>query len=422
MPELLLHYIWLRRAFEVCEQRTTDGRLIKVIDVGVDNLDAGPDFFNAKILIDGMLWAGNVEIHICSSDWYLHKHHNDPAYDNVILHIVKKADKKVYNSKGEAIVQCEIKYPHAEEQLAQLLQDKLSLCNQRLIENPELITEDWKRCLLQDRLKKKTAAIAQLLTLIRNNWEEAFYITLAHNFGFHTNGLPFEMTAKQTPLSYLLKHRDNLFQLEAMLFGQSGLLNDTTATDNYSKSLLNEYKFLQKKFSLRPIEGSMWKLLRMRPQNFPHVRIAQFAQLLHQSEFLFSKIISQKDINLLRQNFAVKASEYWDTHYRFGAQCPKSEKLLGKSSTDLLLINSIVPYQYAYNRAVSNEDAENSAETTLRNISAEKNHIIEQWKILGMKIRNAADSQTFIHLYQNYCQINKCAQCDVGYQIFTMNE
>ena len=420
MPELLLHYIWLRRAFQVYEQYTTDGMTLEVIDVGEHNLDAGPDFFNAKIRINGTIWAGNVEIHVQSSDWYEHKHHTDPAYDNVVLHIVKRADKKVYNSRGEEIPQCEIHYPQAEEQLARLLQDRLALCNQKLVEDPTLLREDWKRCLLQDRLKKKTEAIAQLLSLSRNNWEEAFYITLAHNFGFHTNGLPFEMTAKQTPLSCILKHRDNLFQLEALLFGQSGLLTEKTATDTYSRNLLQEYRFLQKKFLLTPVEGSLWKMLRMRPQNFPHVRIAQFAQLLHQSEFLFSKIINEQDINTIRKYFQVSPSEYWTTHYRFGAGCPAQEKSLGKSTIDLLLINSVIPYQYAYTQSSDKQQAEQQATDLLRHIPAEKNHIITQWKLLGLKVRDAADSQAFIHLYQNYCLTHKCIHCDVGYQIFTV--
>lgn len=421
MPELLLHYIWLQRVFDAFPQYTTDGKLIEVLNVGKHNLHAGPDFFNVQLRIDGMLWVGNVEIHISASDWKRHGHHLDPAYDNVILHVVKRSDKEVFNSKGERIPQCELVYPKVENQLERILVDRISLCNQRIAENPSLLQDDWKRFLLQERMSKKTDAIGQLLALSHNHWEEAFYVTLAHNFGFHTNGLPFEMMARQTPLAYLLKHRDNLFQIEAMLFGQAGLLAEQTATDSYTRSLLQEYRFLQTKFGLMPIEGSLWKMLRMRPTNFPHVRIAQFAALLHQSEALFSKAVDTDDLSLLRGLFAVRASDYWTTHYRFGAVCTEEEKRLGRSAVDVLIINSVVPYQYAYAKAQGQVDKQNAALDLLQRIPAESNSVVQQWKILGLTVRSAADSQTYLQLYQNYCLEHRCTACDVGYQIFTQN-
>lgn len=419
MPEILLHYIWQYKAFMAFPQRTTDGRTIEVLDVGLHNTDAGPDFFNAKILLDGVLWVGNVEIHVCSSDWYVHKHHQDRAYDNVILHVVRRADKKVFNSCGEAVAQCELVYTEDTERLEGMLYDRLTRCNQRLHEDPALMAENWKTWLLSDRMRKKEEAICQLLALNNNHWEEAWYITLAHNFGFHTNGLPFELMARQTPLSYLLKHRDNLFQLEAVLFGQSGLLTEQTATDEYSCALWREYCFLQHKFSLVPIDGSMWKLLRMRPQNFPHVRIAQFAALLHKSEFLFSKVVKEVSVLQLRECFDVTASNYWTTHYRFGIECPAMERHLGKNAVNSLIINSVVPYQYAHAKAYSDESAQAEACALLAKLPAENNSIIRQWKLLGLKITNAAESQLYLHLYQNYCLEHRCMHCDVGYQIFT---
>lgn len=420
MPELLLHYIWLQKVFMAYPQQTTDGRPIEVISVGQHNSDAGPDFFNATIRIGDILWVGNVEIHIFSSDWYKHNHHTDSSYDSIILHVVRKADKKVYNSQGEAIVQCELKYPPIENELEKILVDRLQLCNQQLRDNPALLSEGWKHFLLQDRMKKKTAVINTLLSLRQNHWEEAFYITLAHNFGFHTNGLPFEMMATQTPLAYLNKHKDSLFQLEAIIFGQSGLLNELTATDEQSQRWLREYRFMQKKFSLTPINFRQWKMLRMRPQNFPHVRLAQFAKLLNQSESLFSKIIATNDLNELRDLFSVTASEYWDDHYRFAAESEHQPKTLGKSAIDLLLINSVIPYKYAYYKMQNNRQLMDEAMQLLYSIPAEKNHIVDRWKALGLSIRSAADSQLFIQLYQNYCIKNRCTQCDVGYQIFTV--
>lgn len=421
MPELLLHYIWLQRVFMAFPQCTTDGRVVEVIDVGKHNLHAGPDFFNVKLRIDDMLWAGNVEIHVCSSDWNRHHHQTDPAYDNVILHVVKRADREVFNSKGDRVVQCELVYPQVENQLERLLVDRLSLCNQKIAQDPSLIDEGWKHYLLQERMTKKTEAIAQLLALSHNHWEEAFYVTLAHNFGFHTNGLPFELMARQTQLSYLLKHKDNLFQIEAILFGQSGLLTEHTATDDYSRLLLSEYRFMQQKFSLTPIEGGLWKMMRMRPGNFPHVRIAQLAALLHQSEALFSKIIETTDLQALRNLFAVTASDYWTAHYRFGELSSEEDKRLGRSAIDVLLINTVVPYQYAYALHQGQETRQQAAMQLLQHIPAEYNAIVRQWKLLGLPVRTAADSQTYLHLYQNYCIEHRCINCDVGYQIFTLN-
>lgn len=420
MPELLLHYIWQRKAFLVFPQYTADGKAVEVVDVGLHNSDSGPDFFNAKIRIDGVMWVGNIEIHLLSSDWYRHGHDKDKAYDSIVLHVVKKIDREVFNSKGEQVVQCELRYPTDEKQLERLLIDRLSLCSDRLFEDTSLLTDDWRHSLLTDRLKKKMSAIEQLLALNRNNWEEAFYITLAHNFGFHTNGLPFELLAQSLPLPFILKHRDNLFQLEAMLFGQAGLLNETVVTDDYTKSLWAEYSFLKKKFSLTPIDGSIWKMLRMRPQNFPHIRIAQFAALLHQSEFLFSKVTEQTNLKTLREMFNITPSEYWSEHYRFGAIVPKMNATLGTNAIDLLIINTIVPYKFAFARSKGYLAGQDAAFSLLLNIPAEKNNIINRWRLLGFKIKNAADSQTFIHLYQNYCLKNRCMSCDVGWQIFTI--
>ena len=419
MPEILLHYIWQKKAFLPFPQTTTDGKRVEVIDVGIHNADAGPDFFNAKIRINGIIWVGNIEIHVNSSDWFRHHHHTDPAYDNIILHVVKKADKKVYNSQGDAITQCELKYPQDQEQLERWLQDKLALCNFKLEQDPSLLTDSWKTALLNDRICKKNNAIKQLLKIVNHNWEEAFYITLAHNFGFHTNSTPFELTAQQTPLAFLLKHRNNLFQVEAILFGQAGLLNPQTATDDYSKLLLKEYLFLQKKFNLTPIDSYLWKMLRMRPQNFPHVRIAQFAALIHNSEFLFSKIIGTTDLKQLRKFFDIQTSEYWTTHYCFNKKSNSAIKNIGKNAQDLLIINTVMPYQYAYAEYRNNLIGKQNALQLLNHIPAEHNHIIDQWKLLGLNIKNAADSQSFIHLYQNYCLVQRCMHCDVGYQIFT---
>ena len=397
MPEILLHYIWQRELFRSFPQYTTDGRQIDVVSVGLHNTDAGPDFSNVHLRIeqsDGtwLDWVGNIEIHIHSSDWFKHRHHLDSAYDNVILHVVHEADKVVYNSQGEPILQCALHYPKDKDYLSQLiadarLMDSASLthrCASILLQDPNLITLGWKQTMLTRRLNCKTDSIRRLLACTANNWEEAFYISLAHYFGFHTNGVPFEQLALNTPLSYLRKHRDNLFQLTAILMGQSGLLDEDS-------DLYNEYVFLRTKFSLTPINPVMWKMGRIRPQNAPQTRIRQFAQLLNHSEFLLSKILGTDDLDTLRNLFLVTG--------------------MGRDSVDILLINVAVPFKYAHG------DKENAL-ALLHTIPAENNRIIRQWEELGQKVGNAADSQALIHLYQTCCQKSQCLNCDVAYQIF----
>lgn len=424
MPELLLHYIWQKGLFRVLPQWTTDGRRVEVLDVGQHNHDAGPDFFAATVRIGGVTWTGNVEIHVKASDWLKHGHQTDAAYDSVVLHVVKQADKDVYNSRGEKLVQCELQYPDDPGYLERMLSDRATLCSSRIMTRPDMVSQDWKQILLRDRMQAKAAAVSNLLQLTQNAWDQAFYVTLAHNFGFHINGLPFEMLAKQTPLACLQKHKSSLFQLEAILFGQSGLLTEQTATDDYSLRLLKEYTFLRKKFSLMPLEGSIWKMLRMRPQNFPHVRIAQFAALLHQSEFLLSRLLEETDVKQLRALFGVTPSAYWQTHYRFGAEAPaqanaKERGALGKTAIDVLLINSVSPYKFAWGRHHMNMQMQDDSFRLLEELPAEKNAIITQWKMLGQQIRSAAESQAMLQLYQDYCLHQRCLSCDVGYQIFT---
>lgn len=397
VPEILLHYIWQRELFRSFPQATTDGRRIEVISVGHHNFDAGPDFDNAHIRIynpDNSYedWVGNVEIHVRSSEWNTHHHQLDPRYDNVILHVVRDADKTIYNSRGRALVQCELQYPDEQDYLSRLIADAHAMdtpfathrCGKWLKQTPELITIGWKQTMLNQRLECKKQSIERLLTLTNHNWEHAFYISLAHYFGFHTNGIPFEQLAIITPLIYLQKHRDNLDQVTAMLLGQSGLITP-------SDPLFREYDFLRKKFSLTPMDPSLWKHGRIRPQNAPELRIRQFALLIHKSEFLFSKLMETTDIDALRSLLMV------DT--------------IGRASVDILLINTVIPYLYARSRTQQALDL-------LRALPPEDNRIIRQWRELGQRIENAADTQALIHLFQTGCQNAKCLNCDVAYQIF----
>lgn len=420
MPEILLHYIWQKQIWAGFSQYTTDGQPIEIISVGQHNTHAGPDFKNAHIRIDRQDWFGNVEIHVHSSDWYKHHHNTDPAYDNTILHIVSQADKEVRNSHDEKIPQCELQYPHNKDYLTQLFNQALLMntslemidCSKQLLAEPNLLTIGWKKKLLEKRLECKHQSIKQLLTITQGSWAHAFYISLAHNFGFHTNGLPFESLALATPLSCLQKHHNSFFQLTALLLGQSGLLEDQKSENEENFGLWNEYCFLQKKFSLLPMDKSMWKKARMHPQNAPEVRIRQFAHLMYQSEHLFADLMEAKTVdqmmNLLSMQYGSES-----TYTRVQRPFP-----LGKKSIEILLINTIIPYKYAYELNSKIDDAI----SWLEHIKKEDNNIIRQWTMLGQKIHSAADTQALIHLYQNYCQPHLCFNCHIGHQVFTYKQ
>ena len=395
MPEILLHYIWEHCLWAGFEQYTTDEKPVEIISVGEHNRDAGPDYSHARVRIDGKEWVGNIEIHVCSSDWTKHHHHLDKAYDNVILHVVRTADKPVYNSRGELVPQCELNYPSDKDYLSDLFVAAQQMdsavgrigCAEQLLHDPNLLTEGWRKTLLYKRLECKRASIERLLEITKGSWEHALYISLARNFGFHTNSLPFEQLAINTPLSILQKHRNSLFQLTAILMGQAGLLTD--------EALAKEYDFMRTKFGLTPLEGSIWKHARMRPQNSPELRIKQFAQLLYQSDSLLSKILDTDDLKQLQKLFIVPQ--------------------MGNSSIDILLINTVIPYKHAY---AKHRNKSFDAQALMAQIPAENNTIIRQWRILGQQIKNAADTQALLHLYQNYCQHHECINCEVGYQIF----
>lgn len=420
MKESILHYIWQFRLFPAQDLKTTDGQTVEIIDVGKANTDAGPDFFNAKIKIDDTLWAGNIEIHTQSSDWIKHRHTADKAYNNVILHVVNRADMNVFRTTGDAVAQLELEVPeHIRSNYEELLSGKKWIpCADKIHLVPQLLVSDWKNALLVERLEQKTDMIENLLSQTNNHWDEAFYVSLARSFGFGTNSQAFERMARSLPNSLLAKHKDNLFQLEALLFGQAGFL-EVSGNDEYQRNLQKEYRFLQIKYNLSPIDSSQWKLLRLRPDNFPHVRLAQFAALTHRSSRLFSKILEADTMQELRALFVCEVSDYWKKHYLFGKESSSSVKRLGSKSIDILLINTVIPFLFAYSNK-KNADNETVIKW-LELIPAEKNAIIRKWTELGVSSVSAFDSQALLQLKNKYCDDKKCLRCRIGHRVLSKN-
>lgn len=422
MKEEFLHYVWKYKLYNKDSIQDQNRDEIEILNQGTHNSDSGPDFFNAKIKINETVWAGNVEIHINSSDWYAHNHHKDKAYDNVILQIVYNHDKEITRTNGQLIPTIEIKFDQELlENYESLIKRETWIPCQNEIKNVDsFILQNWLEKLSVERLEEKAKRINGVLEQTSNSWENAFYIQLARNFGFKLNSDPFELLAKSLPLTYLAKHKDNLFQIEALLFGQAGFLDDESG-DDYYESLKTEYLYLQKKFKLIPIEKHLWKFLRSRPGNFPTVRIAQFAKLIHRSSSLFSKLLEIKTINDCYDLLIVKPSDYWESHYILNKDSIKKSKSIGKSAVDIILINTIIPFLFIYGKAKGLEDLQERSISLLENIKPEKNAIITKWNDLGVKTENAFNTQALIQLKNKYCDSKKCLNCQIGNYIIRKN-
>ncbi|MDR1985042.1 MAG: DUF2851 family protein [Prevotellaceae bacterium] len=420
MNEAFLQFIWRFGLFTRERITTTDKENLCIFDLGIINNNSGPDFFNAKIKIGEIIWVGNVEIHINASDWKRHKHNDDKAYDNVILHVVKNADCDIFRSDGSKIPVFEIQYDYKlEKRYQKLLDAQTWIACQNYVKNIDTFKiKYFLNRLLVERLEQRSAHISKILEETKNDFKEVFYRLLFRSFGFGTNALPFELLAQSTPIAAINKHRNSVLQLEALLFGQAGFLNDAPV-DDYQSKLQKEYKFLQTKFDLKPIEKHLWKFMRLRPVNFPTIRIAQLAKLLMQTEGLLSKIIAFEKPDELKIFFELNASEYWDTHYNFGKQTAKRKKSFGKKSAEKIIINLIVPYLFAYGKAKGEEKFSEKSLDLLEIISPEKNNIIEGWENIGVKVENAFYSQALIQLKTMYCNNKQCLRCTIGENIIS---
>lgn len=422
MNEEFLHYLWKYQLFDHENLRTTEGEKIEVKKAGIHNFDSGPDFFNAQVRIGETLWAGHVEIHNKSSEWFAHKHDEDLAYDQIILHVVYDNDKNVFRFNGLEIPTLVLKGRinfKLQKNYRDLTENMQWVpCSHQIAGVPAFVRENWLDRVLVDRLERKAAKINAWLEMNKNDWEQTFYQALARNFGFRVNAVPFELLATALPYIQLSKQRDNLLQLEAMLYGQAGLLSGRKFKDEYPKKLQKEYQFLASKFRFTPIEAHLWKFMRMRPANFPSIRISQFAALLHQSKSIFSESMEESDVQKLRNRFRLKASDYWKDRFRFDKQSSKTgERKMSEASSNNILINTVAPFLFVYGKKIGEEKMLKRSFELLHSCKGEVNKITKAWSTLGMPTKTSFQTQALIQLKNEFCDNKKCLNCAIGNHI-----
>lgn len=420
MTEEFLYYIWKYRHFPQY-LKLSNGEDCTVLDPGSHNKNSGPDFFNARIKIGETVWAGNVEIHIKSSDWYAHKHQNDSAYENIILHIVFDHNENIYRSDKELIPVLELKDKFNMSLYAQYTDFMTNRnwipCEKMLPAVSRFVINNWLDRMMIERLESKAMEIETQLKYNGNDWDQTFYELLAKSFGFKVNAVPFELLAKSLPLKVLLKHKDNIFQLEALLFGQSGLI-DSNCKDDFPKGLYKEYTFLSKKYRLSPIDRHLWRFMRLRPSNFPTIRIAQFTEFIFKSSFLLSRMLEIEKFQDLLDSFGVGTSEYWNDHYVFDKQSPTREKRMGKNAIHLIIINSVVPLLFLHGRIHGKQLFIDRSLKFLDAIPGETNAIIRKWNDLGLSSYTSFSTQALLQLKKFYCNKRRCLECGIGNEIF----
>lgn len=420
MNEKLLQFIWRFQYFSKQQLYTWQGEALQIEKAGSQNHHQGPDFAGAMIRIGGTKWIGNVELHLLSSDWYRHRHETDRHYANIILHVVWMYDRPVYDPAGNEIPTLELQHripKLALERYAQMMETMVLIpCNSLLPAIDNLAWCAWKERLAAGRLERRSAQVLSMLKQSNYHWEELCWWMLASNFGIKVNGALFEVMARSLPITLLAKHKNQLHQLEALLLGQANLLHGKYV-DDYAVMLQKEYRFLAKKYQLRPV-GKQPAFLRMRPACFPTIRLAQLAMLLHTSSHLFSMIREEKDIKKIMLTCMVTANDYWHYHYRFDEATVYQPKHLGKQMAENILINTIIPLLFAYGLYTSEEHYKEKAIQWLYELPAEQNQVTRQWKRTGISNHSSLDSQALLELTNHYCQNKRCLECAVGNGIF----
>lgn len=420
MKENFLHYLWQYQQFDTNNLQTNQGQSVTILKKGYKNTDSGPDFDNCRIVIDGIEWAGKVEIHIRSSDWEKHKHQHDPNYENVILHVVWEDDKDIFRKDGSQIPSFSLKNranKNALEKYNYLMENEQRIPCEKMFEAQSDMTKfSMIEKALAHRLERKSGEVLELYKELNNDFEEAAYQVLMRNFGFKLNAEPFQILAKNLPLKIIAKHRGQIFQIEALLFGQAGFLDNPE--NEYAQKLSDEYRFLSGKYGLQygKMDRKQWKFMRTRPQNFPTVRLAEVAAILNQSSGLFNLFIENTD--RIKDTLQAEPSEYWKHHYDWNKPSGKPNRL-GKTSLDNILINTAAPLLASYYYITDNYSFFEKALNLLEKVSPEKNYITRIWDSLGLKSKSAFDSQALIEQYNEFCKKRKCLSCVVGVEILS---
>lgn len=426
MREDFLHFIWKYKKVQTNQLFTSQGENIEIVSEGTHNQLSGPDFFNAQVKISDQLWAGNVEIHIKSSDWYVHGHENDTNYDNVILHVVWEDDVAIFRKDNTQIPTLELKkiIPQKVLERYQSLFDtskkKFINCEKQITSIDDFSFKNWLERLFFERLEQKAIYVEELLEKYNNDWEQVLFSLLLKNFGLKINGNSFKSLSEHLPFSTVRKISDNTTQLEAIFFGMVGFLEDDEISDHYYTNLKKEFSYLAHKFKLNKEGVEQPEFFKLRPPNFPTIRLSQFAAIYAENQNLFSKILASSTLEDIYKLFNVQASDYWTTHFTFGKASKKSEKKLTKKFIELLLINTILPLKFCYARSL-NRTGDVSIVDIISAIKKEKNNIIDQYLALGVKVDNAFESQAILELYNNYCSKNNCLQCAVGNHLLKGN-
>lgn len=431
--EKLLHYVWKHRMFPLRPLTTTCGQAVEVIDPGLVNNDAGPDFFNAKVKIGGTLWVGNVEIHDKASGWYAHGHDKDGRYDSVVLHVVGETGVATVTSSGREVPQMRLDVPQnvADNYRELLTEERYPPCYRVVPRLNRLTVHGWFSRLQTERLERKTADIMRRVERCGGDWESALFVTMARNYGFGVNSDAFEAWAYNVPLQSAAHHRDDLFQTEALFMGQAGLLEpeaiparyrEDAEKEGYFGKLRNEYRFLANKFGLKSMDAGLWRFMRLRPQNFPHIRISQLANLYHSRRSDLSRLVECTDAEQMRDLLRTEVTPYWETHYTFGSTSCKTRKGVSPSSLDLIIVNTAVPMLFAYGRHRHDSRLCDRTFDLLSRLRPENNHIVRSWKQCGLEAGNAGDTQALIQLKNEYCDKKDCLRCRIGYEYFKSEE
>lgn len=419
MDEKFLHYLWKFRLLH-SQLRLVSGEALTVLHPGDHNHDGGPDFFNARIRLGSTTWAGNVEIHGKSSDWFRHGHQLDKAYESVILHVVFEHDREVMASGNRIIPTLEVKNQYPETMLHHyrcLMSGNYWIpCHALLNSLDRREFSPWMTVLAIERLQKKAKEISLLWNSCAQDWEESFYRFMSLNFGFRINSLPFELLAKALPWKFLSRQRNDLFRIEALLFGMSGLIS-SGSKDCYPLSLYAEFEFLRDKYQLRPVHPGLWKFLRLRPSNFPTIRLSQWAAFLNGNQSSLFEMLNVSDLSAWYEKLGVSASAYWDDHFIFDKISVSKPKIMGKSSIDLLIINALVPYLFFYSRQKALPAMAAKAISILEQLPAENNSLMKLWEKEGMPVKSALCTQALIHLKHDYCDVKRCLECRIGLKI-----